>query len=318
MFWAQIFLIIISITTGGNTCFAGETDQKFVLKGEEWNYSPPDYWSVLTNIPSTSIEALKVSFSKEAILPWAVIISSTAVLYHNDEEILLNVQRFGRHAGIGNQENTRTIIRGFGVPLFRAPTDLGSLLYFIGDGWTHAGLTIGFFTYGQMHKDYRALQTSLQLVHGMIVSTLFSQALKRSTGRESPIVRTSPLGEWRPFPSIKEYGLHTSKYDAFPSGHIMTATLSLVVISENYPEYTWIKPLGWTLVGLLGFEMVNNSVHWASDYPLGIAMGLLFGKLVLQNGREKVGGSGSDTQAKFQILPMLEPDTLGVQAVYLF
>jgi len=28
----------------------------------------------------------------------------------------------------------------------------------------------------------------------------------------------------------------------------------------------------------LGFGMVNNGVHWASDYPLGIGLGYVFGK----------------------------------------
>jgi hypothetical protein len=32
--------------------------------------------------------------------------------------------------------------------------------------------------------------------------------------------------------------------------------------------------------------MVNNGVHWASDYPLGIGMGYLIGKLSTQMGKK--------------------------------
>ena len=41
-------------------------------------------------------------------------------------------------------------------------------------------------------------------------------------------------------------------------------------------------------MGLLGYSMLNNGVHWASDYPLGIALGYAFGKLAVRNGRTRV------------------------------
>jgi len=67
----------------------------------------------------------------------------------------------------------------------------------------------------------------------------------------------------------------------------MTATMSFIVIDENYPEYRlWFRPLGLVWISALGFQMVNNSVHWASDYPLGIAMGYVFGKAASQYGKK--------------------------------
>ncbi|MBF8248870.1 MAG: hypothetical protein HW374_1670, partial [Bacteroidetes bacterium] len=40
---------------------------------------------------------------------------------------------------------------------------------------------------------------------------------------------------------------------------------TVIVISENYHEVTWIRPLGYVLTGLLGVGMVNNGIHWYSD-----------------------------------------------------
>ena len=38
-------------------------------------------------------------------------------------------------------------------------------------------------------------------------------------------------------------------------------------------------------MSLLGWQMLNNGAHWASDYPLGIAMGYLVGKISTRLGR---------------------------------
>ena len=41
-------------------------------------------------------------------------------------------------------------------------------------------------------------------------------------------------------------------------------------------------------MGLLGYAMLNNGVHWASDYPVGIALGYAFAKIAVRNGRTRV------------------------------
>ncbi|MCB0348080.1 MAG: phosphatase PAP2 family protein, partial [Bdellovibrionales bacterium] len=235
-------------------------------------YTVPPLKEIVYEIPDTLLESLKVSFSKEAILPWAYIASSTAVLYKYDEDILLHTQRDGRKWGLGNKDNTETLITVGNIDVFRGPTDQGSLFYFLGDGWTHTAIAASLYTYGKYNENNRATVTGMQIVHGMFSSTVFSQALKRSTGRESPSTRTEKRGNWDFFPSYSKYSANTAKYDAFPSGHIMTATMTLTVINNNYPEYSHvILPVGISLISLLSWQMVNNGVHWASDYPLGIA-----------------------------------------------
>jgi len=39
------------------------------------------------------------------------------------------------------------------------------------------------------------------------------------------------------------------------------------------------------LIGLVGASMVNNRVHWASDYPLAIGLGYLCAKQVVKQHR---------------------------------
>jgi len=58
-----------------------------------------------------------------------------------------------------------------------------------------------------------------------------------------------------------------------PSGHMATMMGTVTVLTLNYPEKKWIKPVGYGIMGLIGFAMMNNDVHWASDYPLAIGVG---------------------------------------------
>jgi len=58
--------------------------------------------------------------------------------------------------------------------------------------------------------------------------------------------------------------------------------MAVTVISHNYSKYRFIRPFGYTLMTLLGYQMLNNGVHWMSDYPLGLALGYSFGKLAIK------------------------------------
>ena len=54
---------------------------------------------------------------------------------------------------------------------------------------------------------------------------------------------------------------------------------TVTVLSSNYPEKKWIKPVGYTVMGLTAWAMMNTEVHWISDYPLALALGYLSGKI---------------------------------------
>lgn len=243
-----------------------------------------------TEIPGSSKATLKEAFSKEALPAWGLILGSTGALYHYDEEIYSDLQKRGRSWGIGNEDNTSSAVSFGGHEIVRLPSDTGSFMYFLGDGWMHAGIAGGFLAVGNARDDNHAFNTGVMIFHGMIVSTIFNQTLKRSFGRESPEVKTSERGSWNLFPNFNDYNSRTASYDAMPSGHVMTSTLTFTILSERYPEQNhWIVPLGVVWVSALSFQMVNNGVHWASDYPLGIGMGYLIGKISARmTGKAKV------------------------------
>ena len=138
----------------------------------------------------------------------------------------------------------------------------------------------GFFILGEIKKDNRALQTASQLTEAFIALGIGTQVMKYATGRENPSDATSRGGKWRPFPRYSDFQNNKTKYDAFPSGHLATFVSAVTIIAQNYPEKKWIAPVGYSIAGLISLAMVNNGVHWSSDFPLGFALGYGFGRFI--------------------------------------
>lgn len=263
-------------------------------------------WHIVTDIPATSWDGLKTAFSKDALPGWGIVIGTTAVLYHYDQDILNDVQAKGRSWGLGNSVNYESWLTLGNTTLFSGPKDTAGWLYFMGDGFIPVGLSLGMIGTGYFGEKTRAWNTGVEMANGLIVGGLFDQVVKHVVGRQSPSRASVDRGAVRPFPNIKKYSQDTAAYDAMPSGHIMSATIMFTVLEEEYPEYNYIfYPAEVAWLGILGFGMVNVAVHWASDYPMGIAMGYLFG-------RSAVAIHHPDrykTFSKWQFLPDVDPAT---------
>jgi hypothetical protein len=150
---------------------------------------------------------------------------------------------------------------------------------FLGDGRLQLGLAGVFATFGFINNDSRALCTASQIVEAVFACGIVVQTMKHITGRESPSVASKPSGLWHFFPNIREYNKHQSRYYAFPSGHFSTTMATLMVISENYPEIKFLRPISYAFLGILGLSLSNKGMHWFSDFPLGLALGYSFGMI---------------------------------------
>ena len=158
----------------------------------------------------------------------------------------------------------------------------------MGQGTPGVLIGTGLLIYGKITKDYRSQSTAGQLLEAFLVQGIACQVIKRITGRQTPDNATRPGGNWHFFPKFSDFQNNTPLYDAFPSGHLATAMATLTVLTENYPEKKYIKPIGYTLIGIISFAMINNGVHWAGDYPLAIGIGYLAGKLAVKHHRKKL------------------------------
>lgn len=291
----------------------GRISEYTVAPGVTWHYDKPKPLRWLAHIPRDMGQFPGYAFRKENVGTLSGLLASSVALWAVDQILVDGAQDFGRLMGLTAKSTQKTVVSvpfhvgSVNLPLeFNAPDNLNSTFYFLGDGWTHLTVASSFWIYGGIKKDNRALQTSGQLGEAILSTGLVVQTLKRLTGRQSPYVATKGRGEWHLFPSYNRYQNFVPNYDAFPTGHLATAMATVTVIAENYPEHRFIRPLGYSLMGLLGYSMLNNGVHWASDYPIGIALGYAFAKIAVRNGRTRVEAP-LDSPGTGQALPGTPP-----------
>jgi membrane-associated phospholipid phosphatase len=221
----------------------------------------PKWYEMITNVPGDWWRFAKEEYESPNYPVYLLITGLTAGLILTDDITYKESDKFYKKTQINR--------------------NFSDIFTKIGDGRTQFGLAAGFATFGFIADDHRALRTASQIVEGVLAAGAVVQLIKHITGRQSPFVATSPTGIWRFFPNQIEYHKHVPSYDAFPSGHIATSVAAFVIISENYPEYSnWIDPICYALSTCICIGMVNSGIHWYSDYPLGIAIGYAFGKLI--------------------------------------
>lgn len=247
-------------------------------------FEKPKTFSFITDIPANAVGYTKQSFQKKNLYKVGIVAGATALLIVFDQQIVDAVQNFARRNNISAEDDFDPFFR---IKIFGKPTNIGkwprnfnTAIYNFGQGSSVVWMAAGFLIAGKLKHDNRALQTASQLIQSFIALGAGTQVMKYATGRETPFEATVSGGRWRPFPSFSKFQNEKPKYDAYPSGHLATLVSAVTIISENYPKAKWVKPIGYTLSGLLSFAMMNNGVHWAADYPLGFALGYGYGKFI--------------------------------------
>ena len=261
-----------------------------VSPSESIIYYKPRPFEFITNVPSDIGKFAKITVAKKNLPKLGLLLGATAVIVAFDQPLLDAAQQFGRFIHLDPQRKfTRAIsfkIGNFAVPVLDIPRNLNSAFYFIGEGWPSILVAGSFYGYGIFSNDYRARQTSSQLAEMFFTLAVTTQALKRITGRQSPFNSTQAGGAWHPFTKPSVYQGDVSNYDAFPSGHLATIMATVTILAGNYPSSKFIKPVGYSLMGILGYAMMNNGVHWMGDYPVAIAIGYTCGKIALSRGQK--------------------------------
>lgn len=279
-------------------------------------YYKPKPFQFAKNIPFDIYQLGKTAFSRQNLPKLGVIIAGSALLTIVDQPITNATQQLGRYINLDPSHKSKTLIQfnigGFHVNAMEIPDNANSAIYYLGEGWASMLIAGGFYSYGLIAHNYRALQTTSQITETIFALGLTTQFLKRITGRQSPframdVPNGVPGGDWHPFPNPARYQKKVSNFDAFPSGHLATAMATITILAGNYPDNKYIKPVGYSLMGLLGFSMLNNGVHWLSDYPLAIAIGYTCGKIALSRGCQIIPKIGNTNGS----ISSLSPTYLG-------
>lgn len=276
---------------------------------------PPGKFDHFRNFPNNLSTYWKNTFKKENLVRIGAMIGITAALVAVDQPVLDEMHQFGKGLGLQGNRRMRTAFNYHGIRM-EVPHDLDTALYFLGDGWTHTGIAASFLGYGLLADNNRALHTASQLAEAMLAVAFTTQLLKHITGRESPHTTNIDGGKWRLFPNQIKYHREVPKYDAFPSGHLATFMMTLTVISENYPENKFVRPIGYLLMTILSFQMVNNRVHWISDYPLALSIGYSFGRIAVARAKAKAKRSGNKNNhstIETSVAPFIDKNVMGLK-----
>jgi hypothetical protein len=207
----------------------------------------------------------------------------------------------------------RKLYQKFGV--YKSISDLSVNM---GDGRFHFLLSGLYASYGFICNNPVALRTSSDIAESVFATGMLVQALKRVTGRESPAYAVNSIWKWQFFPSMKEYQKNQSKYYSFPSGHLASATATLTVIANNYPEITWLKPAGYSVLGLLGMGLVSKGMHWYSDLPLGFFIGYSMGNIVAPEIKSQLVNISDSKASQLTFSPGLYNKKIGLHVAYSF
>ena len=284
----SISLLLLAATakpqSGTDTSFLQHQKFYHQQNGDSFYYKKPGHFSFISNIPKNSYGYFRQSLQKENLYKVGIVAASTTLLLIFDQRITDGVQGFAKRNSISANEQFEPIVSvkvmGKKTNLGKWPKNFNTAVYNLGQGSSVVLVAAGFFIGGKIKHDNRALQTASQLAESFLALGVQTQVLKYATGRENPSDASVAGGRWHPFPSFSNFQNNKPKYDAFPSGHLATFVSAVTIVAENYPAVRWIKPVGYTIASLLSFAMINNGVHWASDFPLGFALGYGYGKYI--------------------------------------
>jgi membrane-associated PAP2 superfamily phosphatase len=253
----------------------------------------PKWHTMITSIPNDWARFSRSAFRSCNLSGWVGMTALTGVLIVTDDETWKLSDRWYQGS--------------------KSVQEVSDFFEYLGDGRPQFGLAGAFAAYGLVAGDRRSLRTASQVVEAILACGLVVQTLKHTTGRESPFVSSRPGGRWVFLPNQIEYHKHVPQYDAYPSGHIATALATVTVVAENYPEWTWVKPVGYTIVACIGIAMGNTGIHWYSDYPLGLLLGYSFGMLAAHPEGLPGSESSSTDAPQFSVLPLVSPQGAGIQ-----
>lgn len=251
-------------------CQSDSSDIQYynINKNLQYEYNKPKLFDLVTNIPKNYIDLGKGLKNKNNLMWIGVTIASTAALLPADQDLIGHVQNISKSVNLARKHNYYKFFGGI-----EFPSSTSATLYYFGHGNVSLLFAGGLLIAGLSSKDYRAINTSIEIGESMLTLGVMTQGLKRVFGRQDPSSSTVDGGKWDFFPNQFEYMKNTANFDAMPSGHMATIISTVTVISKNYPEVRWIKPIGYTMATLMGIEMMNSGVHWVSDYPLAILIG---------------------------------------------
>lgn len=132
----------------------------------------------------------------------------------------------------------------------------------------------------------------VHITEGVLTAAALDGFLKGVTGREIPRASGGHPGE---FSFGRGFHDGNGPYVSFPSGHTAAAfAAAAVLVSEagrvDSTRERVVAPIAYSGATLVALSRLYEDVHWASDLPLGAAIGIWSGTTVVARGHRRRRG----------------------------
>ena len=180
--------------------------------------------------------------------------------------------------------------------------DLSPVVTLLGDGNVSLGISALFYASGLVINNKKAKDTGKLVLMSLIHSGIVVQLLKHLAGRQRPEAENG-VDRWDgPAGFFKRYKDNRDMfYDAFPSGHTITAWSTATVIAHQYNKSVIVPILSYGFATLSGLSRITEDTHWLSDVFVGAVLGFAIGKFVYKKRSQK-----------FMVLPLLGNGQTGI------
>ena len=201
--------------------------------------------------------------SKTDIVTFGAAIVATGALAPFDHDIQRSVQTEDLRDNRGLRRAARALAFSGGPGPFVA----GGALYLAGEATGSNRLT----TLG------------VTMTEGVVLAALLNGVVKGVSGRALPNATSVEPGD---FSFGRGFHERNGSFVSFPSGHTAASfaaasVLATEVAAWNPHEVRVVAPIAYSVATLVAVSRLYQNLHWASDLPLGAAIGVWSGKTVV-------------------------------------
>jgi len=202
-------------------------------------------------------------FGKADVLAFTGAAVATAAIAPFDRTVQRAMQARDVH-DVGALHTTANALAFVGGP---GPFVGGGLLYVV----------------GRTTNSERAATLGVTLTEGVTFAAVLNGLVKGFSGRELPNATTKDPGD---FSFGRGFHDRNGAFVSFPSGHTAASFAAATVVSEevrvwNPSAASVVTPTAYSLATLVAISRLYQNLHWASDLPLGAAIGVWSGKTVV-------------------------------------
>jgi membrane-associated phospholipid phosphatase len=177
------------------------------------------------------------------------------------------IQRSLQSEDLQDNRGLRRVGRAFALAGGPGPFVAGGALYLAGRGTSSP----------------RLAALGVHLTEGVVVAAALTGLIKGVSGRELPNATSAKPGD---FSFGRGFHEGNGSFVSFPSGHTAASFAAAAVLTDDVSRWDSsaariVSPVAYSAATLVALSRLYQNLHWASDLPIGAAIGVLSGKSVV-------------------------------------